>query len=233
MTQRIIRKLFYLSLTFQKEASPWECDAPGCPVSVDSGVQGPRFMGVSKGKTIDFHIQHEVASFLGNCLGRHGSDRAKGSPPHFPKSPLTLNGSPSLSPSGFSPPGPVAWGGESRGCHGPPPGGAAYSQRLPSNSGKGDLAHEDRAGGGKKKKKKKAAGWNWGVDAEDAVTLETAAGSLATYHGLLLGWDLRLVESLLCGVLCLSGGRQREKPLRRMLCGGDVCWRPHLTCTAT
>lgn len=124
------------------------------------------------------------------------------------------------------------WHGEGSlgGGQGPPPGGAAYSQRLPSNSGKGDLTHEDRAGGGKKKKRQRDG--NWGVDAEGCRYLGNCRGVLG-YHGLLLGWDLRLVESLLCGVLSLSGGRQREKPLRRMLCGGDVCWRSQLTCTTT
>lgn len=120
-------------------------------------------------------------------------------------------------------------GREVLGGHGPSPGGAAYSQRLPSNSGKGDLAHEDRAGGGKKKRQRDG---NWGVDAEDAVTLETAAGALATmgyfWAGICASWRVCFAG---CSAF-LVGDRERN-PSGACSCGGDVCWQPHLTCTAT
>ena len=55
--------------------------------------------------------------------------------------------------------------------------------------GKGDLAYN--RGGGRIKGSQR---WKWGIDAEDAVTLETACLVLG-YSGL-LGWDPLFTERL-------------------------------------
>lgn len=84
-------------------------------------------------------------------------------------------------PQGLSP-------GKGRGLRVLPQEAAACSQGCLAIVGRGDLAHY-RGG----KRMKSSRGWKLGVDAEDAVTLETDCLVLGC-NGLLWGWGLFFIE---------------------------------------
>lgn len=74
---------------------------------------------------------------------------------------------------------------------------------------------------------KSSRGWKLGVDAEDAVTLETDCLVLGC-NGLLWGWGLFFIERW-CGPLLAWGVGVTEKPLLYMACLlGMFCRWPRL-----
>lgn len=109
-------------------------------------------------------------------------------------------------------PGPESWEAGARVL---PQEAAARSQCCLAIVGRGDLAHY-RGG----KRIKSSRGWKSGVDAEDAVTLETACLVLGCSR-LLWGWGQLFIERL-WGPLQVCRVGDTEKRLLHVACMLDM-----------